>query len=99
MATPEALAVAESVPQLTPLQPVPDSAQFTPLFCASFWTVAVKLRLSAVCTVTGEGDTLTTMAGALAVTVIVATADLVLSVTDVAVRVTAAGEGRAVGAV
>ena len=98
MAAPEALEAAESVPQLTPLQPVPESAQFTPLFCASFCTVAVKFWLPPVGTVAGVGDTVTTIAPAAAVIVMVAAADLVPSEIDVAVRDTAAGAGTFAGA-
>jgi hypothetical protein len=43
MAVPDALAVAEIVPHVAPLHPVPPSVQPTPLFCPSFETVAVKL--------------------------------------------------------
>lgn len=43
MAAPEALEVADKVPQVAPLQPAPVSIQLTPLFCASFCTVAVML--------------------------------------------------------
>ena len=43
MAVPEALEVAESVPQAAAVQPLPVSVQLTPWFCESFWTVAVKL--------------------------------------------------------
>jgi hypothetical protein len=42
IAAPEALVVADSVPQAAPVHPVPLSVQLTPLFCASFVTVAVK---------------------------------------------------------
>ena len=42
MGVPDALEVAESEPQAAPVQPAPDRAQVTPLFCESFCTVAVK---------------------------------------------------------
>jgi hypothetical protein len=42
MATPDAEEEVESVPQVAPLQPEPESAHVTPLFCPSFVTVAVK---------------------------------------------------------
>jgi hypothetical protein len=45
IAAPDALAVAESEPHLLPLQPAPESVHFTPLFCASFCTVAEKFLL------------------------------------------------------
>jgi hypothetical protein len=41
IAVPEALEVADKLPQAAPLQPAPLSVQLTPLFCASFCTVAV----------------------------------------------------------
>jgi hypothetical protein len=41
-ATPDALLVAESPPHVAPLHPLPDSAQFTPLFELSLTTVAVN---------------------------------------------------------
>ena len=43
IATPEALDATESAPQVMPLQPAPDKAQVTPLFCESFVTVAVNV--------------------------------------------------------
>lgn len=89
--------VAESVPQAAPLQPGPVSAQVTPLFCLSFCTVAVKLCICPVCSETRSGETLTLTGGAGAVTVTVATAFFVVSATDVAVSVTVAGLGTAVG--
>jgi hypothetical protein len=95
-AAPEALVAAESVPQAVPVHPVPESAQFTPLFCASFETVAVKLCVKPACTVALVGVRLTETAG---VTVIDAAADLVASATEVAVNVTTEGEGAFAGAV
>ena len=41
-AAPDALELLDSVPQEAPVQPVPDSAQITPLSCESCLTVAVK---------------------------------------------------------
>ena len=41
IAAPEGLEVADKVPQEAPEQAVPFSDQVTPLFCASFCTVAV----------------------------------------------------------
>jgi hypothetical protein len=43
MAAPDALDIADTVPQALPLQPVLESAQLTPLFCESFCTVAVNV--------------------------------------------------------
>src|ERR1700730_7070610 len=59
MAARDALELADSMPQAAPLQPVPDKAQFTPLFCASFCTVAVKLWVAPVGTLAAAGDRLT----------------------------------------
>src|SRR5207253_1810325 len=98
MATPEALEVAESVPQAAPLQPVPESAQLTPLFCESFCTVRSEERRVGNASEAVGGATLTEI-GDGAVTVIVAAADLVPSVTDVAVKVTVARFGTLPGAV
>jgi hypothetical protein len=99
IATPDALDVADNVPHVLSPQLAPKSTQVTPLFCASFWTVAVKLWLPLVGTLADKGDTLTAMAPGAAVTVIVVSADFVLSVTEVAVSVTVAGDGTLAGAV
>ena len=98
MATPEALEFAESVPQAAPLQPVPESAQVTPLLCVSFCRVAVNGCVPLTVTEAVVGATLTEIGGG-AVTVMVAAEDLVPSLTDVAVRVTVAGLGTLPGAV
>ena len=95
---PEALEFAESVPQAAPLQPEPERAQLTPLFCGSFCTVAVKVCDCPVCTDALVGETLTLIGGGVVI-VIVAAAVLVLSATDVAVTVTVAGLGAVGGAV
>jgi hypothetical protein len=98
-AAPDAVLVAESVPHVAPLQPAPDNAHVTPLFAASFVTVAVKLalppriRLAVVC------ERVTAMAGGAAVTVIDVVEFFVPSVTEVAVNVTLAGFGTLAGAV
>src|SRR5207245_827301 len=76
MATPEALEVAESVPQAAPLQAVPESAQLTPLFCESFCTVAVNGCVALAATEAVGGATLTEI-GDGAVTVVVAAAPVV----------------------
>ena len=99
MAAPDALDVADSVPQTFSLQLAPKSTQVTPLFCESFWIVAVKFWLPPVGTLTDGGDTVTTIAPGAAVTVIVAAADLLPSATDVALSVTSGGEGTLAGAV
>src|SRR5438445_2621477 len=90
MPTPQVLELAASLPQPAPLQPVPESAHLTPLFCESFRTVAVNGCVALAATEAVGGATLTEI-GDGAVTVIVAAADLVPSVTDVAVKVTVAG--------
>jgi hypothetical protein len=78
-----------------------DAVQVTPAPATSLVTVAAKPRLcpSVNPPCTGDTVTLTGPAGAAAVTVIVAAADFVLSLTDVAVNVTVAGLGTLVGAV
>jgi hypothetical protein len=100
--TPETLDVPESVPQLAPLHPAPESVQLTPLFCTSFWIVAVKLcelcELSAS-NVAVDGATLTLNVTGAAMTVIVATETFVPSDTAVAVRLTVDGFGGDAGAV
>ena len=96
IATPDALELAESVPQVLPLHPVPLSVQFTPLFCESFVTVAVKLCVFVTFTLADVGAMATEIAGS---TVIVAEKLFVPSATEVAVMLTAAGEGTAAGAV
>ena len=93
---PDPLEVAESVPQAAPLQPAPESDQTTPLFWPSLVTVAVNVCVRPTSREEAVGETVTEMVD---VTVIVAAADLVLSVTEVAVSVTMVGEGRAAGAV
>ena len=99
--TPETLDVLESVPQVAPLHPAPESVQLTPLFCTSFWIVAVKLcelcELSAS-NVAVDGATLTLNVTGAAMTVIVATETFVPSDTAVAVRLTVDGFGGDAGA-
>lgn len=58
-ATPDALEIAESVPQAAPVQPAPDSAHVTPLFPESFATVAVNVIVFATCTEAVAIDMLT----------------------------------------
>jgi hypothetical protein len=98
IAVPEALEAADKVPQAAPLQPAPDNVQFTPLFCESFVTVAVKFCVSPVCTLALVGATLTAITG-VAVTVIVTALCFVPSATEVAVNVIVAGLGTLAGAV
>ena len=47
----------DSVPQLAPLHPGPDTLQLTPLFCASFCTTAVKFCDCIGCTAVLAGVT------------------------------------------
>ena len=84
-----------SVPHVLPEQPLPDRAHVTPLFAVSLLTVAVKFCVEPVETLAVEGDTATLIAAP--VMVIAAEDDFVLSATDVAVRVTVAGEGAVAG--
>ena len=84
-----------SEPQVAPLQLEPDSAQVTPLLCESFEMVTVKFLVAFTFTVAEGGTTLTLMAG---VTVIAAVAVLLPSAIEVAVSVTAFGEGALAGA-
>jgi hypothetical protein len=97
-ATPEPLDAGETAPQALPVQLVPDSVQFTPLFAASFCNVAANVCVAPVATLAIDGATTTEIA-APAVSVIVAFADLLASSTDVAVSVTVGGFGSAAGAV
>lgn len=80
------------VPHAEPVHPVPPSIQFTPAFCESLVTVALNAWVPiSACTLTFElagEDIARETAG---VTVMVALAVLVLSVTEAAVRVTVAG--------
>ena len=99
MGVPEADDAADSVPQLVPLQPDPDKDQLTPLFCASFCTVAVKTCVLPVCTLALGGVTLTEIGAGAAAMVRVAISDLVLSATAIAVSITVAGFGTLTGAV
>src|SRR6201996_727372 len=100
-ATPDALDAGETVPHAAPVQLVPDSVQFTPLFAESFCSVAANVCVPPVITLAIDGATTTEIAdaGAPAVNVIVATADFVESSTAVAVSVTVGGFGTAAGAV
>ena len=101
MAEPEALVVVDKVPQAFPLQPAPLTDHVTPLFCESFCTLAVTDCVLPTCTEDVAGETLTLMAGGggAAVTVKVAIADFVVSVMEMAVMVTVAGDGTLEGAV
>jgi hypothetical protein len=97
-ATPEAVVAGATVPQAVPLQPVPDTDQFTPLFPESFATVAVNVAVVLMGTVAEVAERVTETV-ATAVTVIVAAAVFVPSATEIAVSVTTGGVGTAAGAV
>jgi len=88
----------ESVPQAEPEQPEPERVQVTPLFAESFCTEAVKFAVVETCTEEEVGLTETEMGGGVAVKVMEAEADLEVSETEVAVRVTEGGVGTAAGA-
>jgi hypothetical protein len=96
IATPEALEVLETEPHAAPEQPAPLSVHVTPLFCASFVTVAVKFCVRLTVTFAEVGATATAIAGA---TVIVAEAVRDVSATDAVFSVTLAGDGTEAGAV
>ena len=66
IATPEPLEVAESVPHVAPLHPVPESAHVTPALAESLVTVAVNGWAAPVGTVAAAGATLTEIAPVLA---------------------------------
>jgi hypothetical protein len=55
---PDALEVADSVPQADPVHPLPASAHVTPLFWLSLVTVAVKLCVASTATEAIAGETL-----------------------------------------
>jgi hypothetical protein len=87
-----------NVPQAAPVHPAPASVQLTPLLAASFCTVAVKPVDCDTCTDAAVGFIATEMGAGVVVIVIVALADLVLSVIEVARSVTVAGLGALAGA-
>ena len=74
-----------SVPQATPLQPVPESDHVTPRLPGSLLTLAVKPWLWLCCTLAVGGETVTATAAS---TVTLADAERVPSATEVAVTVT-----------
>ena len=67
-ATPDALLVAESPPQVAPLHPLPDSAQFTPLFELSLTSVAVNGWFCLTITDEVPGETVTEIGATAGVT-------------------------------
>ena len=88
-----------SVPHVAPEHPGPETDQVTPLFCESFCTEAVKLAAVETCREVDVGLTETTMGSGAEVMVTLAAFDFVVSVTEVAVMVTIAGDGTLAGAV
>jgi len=98
MAVPDGLVVAESVPQVAPLHPTPESVHFTPRFCASLVTTAVAGNCCVICTEALPGVTPMEIAGP-GVIVICAVAILFGSAAAIARTVTTAGVGTENGAV
>src|ERR1700730_1345720 len=99
MAAPEALDSEDSVPHPAALQPAPESVQVTPLFCASFCSVAASVcecptRIEAL-----VGDMATTTAGGGVLIIACAVAIFVGCACEIAAMVTVAGDGMAAGAV
>jgi len=98
-ATPEALDAGATTPHATPVQPIPVTAQVTPLLAESPVTVAVKACVPLTVTLAADSERVTATGGGVAVNVIVVLADLVVSAIDAALSVTVAGAGTAAGAV
>lgn len=97
VAAPLAVPVGKRFPHVAPEQPAPERLQVTPLFCASFCTVAVNCDVVLTSSVAEVAESCTLIAGD--VIVIVAEAVLVGSATEEAVSVTLAGLGTLAGAV
>src|SRR5262249_28536593 len=97
--TPEALVEGVTDPQVVPLHPVPDTDHVTPLFAGSPVTAALNDCVPPATTLAVVKDKLTATAGAAVVTVTALLPDLLVSVTEVAVRVTPGGFGGLAGAV
>ena len=71
MAAPEALELADTVPQAGPEQPAPDTVQVTPLFWGSLATVPMKFWVpTPAWTLAVEGVTMTEIAGGVTVKVV-----------------------------
>jgi hypothetical protein len=96
---PDALVAADKLPHVAPLHPGPESAQLTPWFEESPVTVAVKVVVAFTGTVAVVCASDTEIPPGAAPIVIVAEADFVPSLTDVAVSVAVAGFGVVAGAV
>jgi hypothetical protein len=91
----------ETAPHALPVQLVPESVQFTPLFAVSFCKLAENIFEELIGTFAVVGLTATEIAVApdVAASVIVAVPIFVESAIDVAVSVTVGGFGTAAGAV
>ena len=89
----------DSVPQAFGPQFAPAMLQLTPLFCTSFWTVAVKFCIWPTLSACVCGEILTLIGADGAVMVIVAGADLAGFDTDVAIRIMVGDAGICGGAV
>lgn len=96
MAWPDALDFVDREPQPPPLQPAPERLQSVPCPAGSFCTVAVKSCEAFTASVATAGETFTAI---FAVIAIAALAEILLSVTEVAVNVTIGGCGGLSGAV
>ncbi len=94
----ELLELLDRVPHAFPVQPEPESDQVTPFPWESFCSVVVNVCVPVpTCKLIVCGDIVTTIDEL--VMVMVAASCLVGSVIDLAVSVTVAGEGTALGAV
>jgi hypothetical protein len=97
VATPVSVAAGETDPQPPAEHPKPERVQVTPLSAVSLVSVAVNCAVARVATVALAGLTDRVIAGELSV--MVAVADWLESVTDAAVIVTVLGVGGVAGAV
>ncbi len=86
------------VPQAVPVQPGPDTAQFTAVLVVPV-TLAVKLAVVLMLALAVEGDTVTAIGVTGVLMVTVAAPDFVRSAWEVAVTTTLFGEGATAGAV
>ena len=88
-----------NVPQAEPVQPLPEADHVTPALPTSFITVAVNASVWATARLPRFGEMVTLTLPPEEVTVMVALALLLVSRTDVAVRVTVGLAGTVPGAV
>ena len=100
-AAPDAVELEDRVPHVAAVQAADpdDSVQVTPSLLLSLVTVAVNVNVLPAGTEAVVGVIATTMGTGAAVTVMVATADFVVSATDVAVSVTVVAAVTLAGAV